>query len=154
MMTSVLIIFLIIFIATVSVTPLLIGDVFGELAKVDRSFSAILKTAIFIAVAGVVRAAADFIQSYVNEVLAHKVTKNVTEEFYDDMLKKSQEFHDRVRIGDIMARATSDTRQMNIFISPGIKFLFEATFTLIFSVSFMLWISPKLTLLLVAALYK
>ena len=152
LLTTILITFLIIFIATVSVTPLLIGDIFGELAKENTSFSLILRTAIFIAVAGVVRALADFTQSYVNEVLAHKVTKNVTEEFYEDMLEKSQEFHDRVRIGDIMARATYDTRQMNIFISPGIKFLFEASFTLIFSVSFMLWISPKLTLLLVAAL--
>ena len=110
LLSSILIIFLIIFIATVSVTPLLIGDIFGELAKPDRSFSAILNTAILIAIAGIIRAGADFTQSYVNEVLAHKITKNVTEEFYDDMLEKSQEFHDRVRIGDIMARATYDTR--------------------------------------------
>ncbi len=152
LLSSILLIFLIVFIGTVSITPLLIGDIFGELAKVNSSLQVIIRTALFIALAGVIRAVADFTQSYVNEVLAHKVTKNVTEEFYDDMLEKSQEFHDRVRIGDIMARATYDTRQMNIFISPGIKFLFEASFTLIFSVSFMLWISPKLTLLLVAAL--
>ncbi len=152
LLTSILLLFLIIFIGTVSITPLFIGDIFGELAKPDRSFQIILRSTLFIAVAGFIRAAADFIQSYVNEVLAHKVTKNVTEEFYDDMLEKSQEFHDRVRIGDIMARATYDTRQMNIFIAPGIKFLFEASFTLIFSVCLMLWISPKLTLLLLAAL--
>ena len=163
--------FLIIFIGTVSITPLFIGDIFGELARQPgratqyllsegivtlkinaASFRAILITGLFIAIAGLVRAVADFTQSYVNEVLAHKVTKNVTEEFYNDLLEKSQEFHDRVRIGDVMARATYDTRQMNIFIAPGIKFLFEASFTLIFSVSLMLWISPKLTLLLPIAL--
>ncbi|MHA1199290.1 MAG: ABC transporter ATP-binding protein [Candidatus Heimdallarchaeaceae archaeon] len=171
LLSTILMIFLIIFIATVSITPLFIGDIFGELVreagratqylvsngfntiKINAaSFRAILITGLFIAVAGVIRAAADFTQSYVNEVLAHKVTKNVTAEFYNDLLEKSQEFHDRVSIGEVMARATYDTRQMNIFIAPGIKFLFEATFTLIFSVSLMIWISPKLTLLLPAAL--
>ncbi|NPD89979.1 MAG: ABC transporter ATP-binding protein [Asgard group archaeon] len=152
LLSIVLLIFLTIYIATTSVTPFFIGDIFGELAKENRSFSIILRTALLIALAGVIRAAADFVQSYMNEVLAHKVTKNVTEEFYNDMLEKSQEFHDRIKVGDIMARATYDTRQMNIFISPGLKFLFEASFTLIFSVSFMIWISPKLALLLAAAL--
>ncbi len=168
---TILMTFLIIFIGTVSITPLFVGDIFGELVKQTGalndfltssglvilqlnapSFSGVIATGILIAVAGIVRAVADFTQSYVNEVLAHKVTQNVTEEFYDNMLEKSQEFHDRVRVGDIMARATYDSRQMNIFIAPGIKFLFEASFTLIFSVSLMLWISPKLTSLLLMAL--
>ena len=168
---SILMTFLIIFIGTVSITPLFVGDIFEELVKQtgaineflstsglaiiqlnSPSFQGIIATGIFIAIAGIVRAGADFTQSYVNEVLAHKVTKNVTEEFYDNMLEKSQEFHDRVRVGDIMARATYDSRQLNIFIAPGIKFLFEASFTLLFSVSLMIWISPKLTSLLLMAL--
>ena len=144
--------FLIIFIGTVSFTPLLIGDVFDELDKVDRNFMNIVLTSIYIVIAGLLRTVGDYFQSYLNEVIAHKVTKNVTEEFYDNMLEKSQEFHDRIKIGDIMARATYDTRQMNIFIAPGLKFLFEAFFTLVFSVSLMIWINPKLTLLLAGAL--
>jgi ABC-type multidrug transport system fused ATPase/permease subunit len=152
LLSIVLVTFLLVFIGTVSITPLFIGDIFGELAKENSSFKVILSASLFIAGAGIIRASADFTQSYANEVLAHKITKNVTEEFYKGMLEKSQEFHDRVRIGDVMARATYDTRQMNIFISPGIKFLFEGTFTLIFSVSLMLWVSPKLTSLLLMAL--
>ncbi|NHJ03801.1 MAG: ABC transporter ATP-binding protein [Candidatus Heimdallarchaeota archaeon] len=147
-----MLLFLVLFIGTVSFTPLLIGNVFDELDKVDRSFMAIVWTSVYIAIAGLIRTVGDYIQSFLNEVIAHKVTKNVTEEFYDDMLEKSQEFHDRVKVGDIMARATYDTRQMNIFIAPGLKFLFEAFFTVVFSVSLMIWISPKLTLLIVGAL--
>ncbi len=147
-----MVIFLMLFIGTVSFTPLLIGNIFDELAKPDRSFNTIILISLYIAIAGVVRTLGDYIQSYTNEVIAHKVTKNVTEEFYDDMLEKSQEFHDRVKIGDVMTRATYDTRQMNIFIAPGLKFFFEASFTLVFSVSLMIWISPKLTLLVAGAL--
>jgi ABC-type multidrug transport system fused ATPase/permease subunit len=149
---SVMVIFLILFIATKSFTPLLIGDIFSEFENPNPSFSPIIRTALFIALAGLLRTIGDYLQSYTNEVIAHKVTKNVTEEFYDNMLEKSQEFHDRVRIGDIMARATYDTRQMNIFIAPGIKFLFEAFFTVVFSVSLLIWISPKITILLAIAL--
>ncbi len=152
LLSIILLIFLIVFIGTVSITPLFIGDIFTELAKENSSFKVIVSASLFIAGAGIIRATADFTQSYANEILAHKITKNVTEEFYKGMLEKSQEFHDRVRIGDVMARATYDTRQMNIFISPGIKFLFEGTFTLIFSVSLMIWINPKLTLLLLMGL--
>lgn len=148
----VMLLFLILFVGTVSFTPKLIGDIFDELTKSDRDFQKILLTSLLIAIAGVARMVSDFLQSYLNEMIAHKVTKNVTEEFYDDMLEKSQEFHDRIKVGDIMARATYDTRQMNIFIAPGLKFLFEAFFTLTFSVSLMIWISPKLTLLIAGAL--
>ena len=147
-----MLIFLILFIGARSLNPLLIGDVFDVLDQPGVVFKDLILPALYIVITGVVITICDYLQSYLNEVIAHKVTKNVTEEFYDDMLEKSQEFHDRVKIGDIMARATYDTRQMNIFISPGLKFLFEAFFAVIFSVSLMIWISPRLTLLLVGAL--
>jgi ATP-binding cassette subfamily B protein len=146
-----LIIFLVIFIATRSLTPLFVGDIFDIVEEPTSVFKDVIITALLIAATGVVRTIADYLQSYVNEVIAHKVTKNVREEFYDNMLKKSQEFHDRVKVGDIMSRATYDTRQMNIFIAPGLKFFFEAFFAVIFSISLMLTIKPKLTLLIAAA---
>lgn len=152
LLTGIMILCLIAYIGTVSLTPLFLGDIFEELTQPNRSFVKILHSSLFIALAGLVRAGGDFVQSYINEVIAHKVTKNVTEEFYDNMLEKSQEFHDRVKVGDIMARATYDTRQMNIFIAPGLKFLFEAFFQILFSVSLMIWINPKLTIMLLVAL--
>ncbi|NHJ84996.1 MAG: ABC transporter ATP-binding protein [Asgard group archaeon] len=154
----VLLIFLILFIGTVSLTPMFIGNVFDVLddatilANHEEAFRMVLNICLLIAMAGVIRTVGDYVQSYTNEVVAHKITKNVTEEFYNDMLEKSQEFHDRVKVGDIMARATYDTRQMNIFIAPGLKFLFEGFFQVTFSVALMLTYSWKITLLLVAAL--
>ncbi|MEA2071274.1 MAG: ABC transporter ATP-binding protein [Asgard group archaeon] len=148
----IMLLFLIIFIATRALTPLFVGDVFDELDKANPSLMGVFNTAIWIAVSGVVRTISDFLQSYYNEVTAHKVTMNVTEDFYEEMLAKSQEFHDRVKVGDVMARATYDTRQMNIFISPGLKFLLEAFFTIVFCVGLMIYIHPKLNLLLVGAL--
>ncbi|MHA1441936.1 MAG: ABC transporter ATP-binding protein [Candidatus Heimdallarchaeota archaeon] len=148
----VMLIFLIMFIGTISFTPLLIGSIFAELEKWHPQSGPIIITSLWIALAGIGRTVGDYVQSFTNDVIAHKVTKNVTEEFYDNMLEKSQEFHDRVKVGDIMARATFDTRQLNIFIAPGLKWMFEGIFTVIFSISLMIWINPKLTLLIAAAL--
>ncbi|MCK5047552.1 MAG: hypothetical protein KAS22_13285, partial [Candidatus Heimdallarchaeota archaeon] len=158
----VLIVFLILFIGTVSLTPLFIGNIFEVLPDATGIFTilpggdgfreTLFYFALLIAIAGVIRTVGDYIQSFVNDVIAHKVTKNVTEEFYNDMLEKSQEFHDRIKVGDIMARATFDTRQMNIFIAPGLKWLFEGFFMVIFSVTLMLTVNPKLTLLIAGAL--
>jgi ATP-binding cassette subfamily B protein len=147
-----MLIFLILFIGARSLNPLLIGNVFDVLDQPGVTFRDLILPAIYIVISGIVITISDYLQSYFSQVIAHKVTRNVTEEFYDDMLEKSQEFHDRVKIGDIMARATYDTRQMNIFISPGLKFLFEGFFAVVFSVSLMIWIKPKLTLLLAGAL--
>lgn len=158
----VLIVFLILFIGTVSLTPLFIGNIFEVLPDATGIFAilpggdgfreTLFYFALLIAIAGVIRTVGDYIQSFVNDVIAHKVTKNVTKEFYNDMLEKSQEFHDRIKVGDIMARATFDTRQMNIFIAPGLKWLFEGFFMVIFSVTLMLTVNPKLTLLIAGAL--
>ncbi|NHJ48704.1 MAG: ABC transporter ATP-binding protein [Asgard group archaeon] len=147
-----MLIFLIGFIAARALTSLFIGDFFDLVEVPSITFNELIWPALKLVLTGVAITICDYLQSYFNEVIAHKVTRNVTEEFYDNMLEKSQEFHDRVKIGDIMARATYDTRQMNIFIAPGLKWLFEAFFAVSFSVSLMIWKGGRLTYLLAGAL--
>lgn len=58
------------------------------------------------------------------EVLAKRVERDIREELYTSLLGKSQTFHDRQRVGDIMARATDDTQIIGTMITPGFLFLF------------------------------
>ncbi|MHA1911637.1 MAG: ABC transporter ATP-binding protein [Candidatus Kariarchaeaceae archaeon] len=148
-LTLTTLLFLIIFIGATVLTPVFIGDVFDELLSPDRAFSRIIQITLFIISAGMIRASADFVQSYANEVHAHRVSRNITQDFYANMLSKSQEFHDRVKVGDIMARATFDTRMINMLVSPAFKFVFEVFFTIIFYIYFVVQIDPKLVLILV-----
>ena len=53
-------------------------------------------------------------------VLAQCLEEETRKEFYKSLLGKSQSFHDKQAIGDIMARATNDVRFLNTLISPGI----------------------------------
>jgi len=59
------------------------------------------------------------------ETLAQRLEADSRQELYTSLLGKSQTFHDRQRVGDIMARATDDVRQLNAMLSPGLRFIYE-----------------------------
>lgn len=59
------------------------------------------------------------------ETLANRLERDARHELYSSLLGKSQTFHDQQRVGDIMARATDDVRQLNFTISPGVIFIFD-----------------------------
>lgn len=68
---------------------------------------------------------AALIGSLAIETIAQRLEANSREDLYISLLGKSQTFHDRQRVGDIMARATDDVRQLNAMINPGVMFMFE-----------------------------
>ncbi|HLV37775.1 MAG TPA: ABC transporter ATP-binding protein [Spirillospora sp.] len=59
------------------------------------------------------------------ETIAQRLSRDSREELYVSLLGKSQTFHDRQRVGDIMARATDDVQQLNVMVNPGILFISE-----------------------------
>lgn len=65
------------------------------------------------------------------ETIAQRLEHDSREELYTSLLGKSQTFHDRQRVGDIMARATDDMGQLNVMINPGILFACEVVLGLI-----------------------
>ncbi|MEO7911448.1 MAG: ABC transporter ATP-binding protein [Roseiflexaceae bacterium] len=66
------------------------------------------------------------------QVLAERLERDAREELYISLLGKSQTFHNRQQVGDIMARATNDVQQLNLMISPGIMLIVDATmFTIV-----------------------
>ncbi|MHA1585670.1 MAG: ABC transporter ATP-binding protein [Promethearchaeota archaeon] len=64
--------------------------------------------------------------NFLRETLAQRLERDTRHEFYLNLLGKSQSFHDEQRIGDLMARATNDVRQLNYMISPAFSLIFEA----------------------------
>ncbi|MHA1647551.1 MAG: ABC transporter ATP-binding protein [Promethearchaeota archaeon] len=67
--------------------------------------------------------------SFLNEVLAHRMTTDMTQDLFESLQFRSLTYHDSQDVGDIMARATGDTRIINIAISPAVRLLF-ATFAI------------------------
>lgn len=66
------------------------------------------------------------IAAYFNEVLAHRITTDMTLELYVNLQSRSLSYLDKFDIGQIMASATNDTRQVNIGLSPAIRVIVQA----------------------------
>lgn len=89
------------------------------------------------------------------ESLAAHVEADARQELYESLLGKSKAFHDRQRAGDIMARATDDTRALGDLIVPGGLLATETVLGLVAPLSFIALIRVELLLAPVAfvALY-
>jgi ATP-binding cassette subfamily B protein len=86
-----------------------------------------------------------------NETLASRIERDSRDELYVSLLGKSQTFHNRQRIGDVMARATNDVRNLNYMFAPGLVLITDSAAGVIVPFVLIAGISPKL--LLVPAIF-
>ncbi|MHA1619692.1 MAG: ABC transporter ATP-binding protein, partial [Promethearchaeota archaeon] len=84
----------------------------------------------------------DFVANIMRETLAQRMERDVRDEFYLNLLGKSQSFHDNQRIGDIMSRSTNDVRQLNFLISPAMTLIFDAFFNIFLPLMFIVIYYP------------
>jgi ATP-binding cassette subfamily B protein len=80
------------------------------------------------------------------EFMAQRIERDSRDELYASLLGKSQTFHNRQRIGDIMARATNDVRMLNIMFSPGIMLITDSLVGVVAPVVLISQINPQLLL--------
>lgn len=105
--------------ALAAVPPVLIGYAF-DAAQV-QNLSLIGWYAVWIVVSQTVRAFLQLGRNFASETLGQRVERDAREELYVSLLGKSMTFHDRQPVGDTMARATNDVREMNLMFNPGIN---------------------------------
>jgi len=65
------------------------------------------------------------------EFIANRLVRDCRLELFTNLLGKSQTFHNRQRVGDLMARATNDVRQIGYMFSPGFDLLVDSMTALI-----------------------
>ena len=80
------------------------------------------------------------------EFMAQLFERNSREELYASLLGKSQTFHGRRRVGDIMARATGDVRALNAMISPGVMLILDSALALVMPLVMIGLLDPRLLL--------
>ncbi len=97
---------------------------------------------------------ASLVGAWFMEIIAKRFERDAREELYISLLGKSQTFHDRQRVGDIMARATDDTQMLGTMVSPGLIFIlvdlimgFAVPITFLALIRFELTLVPVLMLL-------
>src|SRR5690606_38358511 len=73
----------------------------------------------------------DIVNSQAIRILAQRVERDARDEVYLSLLGKSQTFHGRQRVGELMARVTNDVQMINQLISPAMGMSIESIMTLI-----------------------
>lgn len=102
-----------------AVLPMIIGKVYTLLQSGQRD-NLFVNLVIWLLVSQTIRVILMFGRNFSFEVLAQRVEKSIREELYLNLLGKSMTFHSSHPVGDIMARATNDVREINLLFSPGL----------------------------------
>ncbi|MGI6250457.1 MAG: ABC transporter ATP-binding protein [Anaerolineaceae bacterium] len=123
------------------------GKVFAELTSGNPSLQAILRSAVIIGLTQSIRGVFQFARNMGFEVTAQRMEAAVREEFYLSLLGKSMTFHFLQSIGDLMARATNDIREINYLFSPGINMVFGSANFLVLPIILGYRVHPQLVLI-------
>ncbi len=127
-----------------SAIPRLTGFAFDEVLKPQPSPARLLTLALTILGLVLVRGLLDITNSWSVETLGQRMERDAREELYISLLGKSQTFHNRQRVGDIMARATNDVRQLNPMMNPGVSLIVESIIGIIAPLTFIAFLRPQL----------
>ena len=109
---------------------LYVGRAFDLIIQPNWASRALLGVALGVVGFAVGKCIIGLISSFSVEFLAQRIERDARDELYASLLGKSQTFHGRQRIGDIMARATNDVRMLNAIFSPGVNLIFDSFMSL------------------------
>lgn len=103
------------------VVPILTGDAFNAMLENPPDTSVLLPLALIIGVSQVIRGVLQLGRNFGAELMAQKIERDIRDELYLSLLGKSMTFHNLQPVGDTMARATNDVREVNYMFSPGVN---------------------------------
>lgn len=137
----------------ITITSQVIG-----LALEGSDFSQMTSKIIFLLILAFLQALLFFTLSFTNEILAHRITTDMTQDFFETLQYRSLTYHDSKDVGEIMARATGDTRTINIALSPGVRFLLSIIVVWVLNISIIfridLWLGVIGIVVLIIFLYS
>ncbi|MFA7461219.1 MAG: ABC transporter ATP-binding protein [Trueperaceae bacterium] len=125
--------------------PRVIGMAFDGVTSSDP-VGAITRYALLLLGVVVARGAFDFLNINSLERLAQRIERDARSELTISLLGKSQAFHDRQRVGDVMARAAEDVRYLNLMFSPGVQLILDSAISVVTPLIFIALISPPMLL--------
>jgi ATP-binding cassette subfamily B protein len=107
--------------ALAAVVPVLVGDAFNQMLQPNPDTSILLPLALILGGSQIVRGVLQLGRNFGAELIAQKIERDIRDELYISLLGKSMTFHNLQPVGDTMARATNDVREVNFMFSPGLN---------------------------------
>ncbi len=129
-----------------AIQPTLIGGAFTEVLRPQPSRDTLTRIALTMLGLVLATGLVDITTRFAGEFLAKRLERDARDELYRSLLGKSQTFHNRQRVGDIMARAANDISQISSMIVPGLDTLFDSFTSLTMTLIFIGILNPELLL--------
>jgi ATP-binding cassette subfamily B protein len=114
--------------ALAAVVPLLVGDAFNAMLNSSPNTGVLLPLALTIGGTQIFRGVLQLGRNFGAELLGQRLEREIRDEMYLSLLGKSMTFHNLQPVGDTMARATNDVREVNLMFSPGINLVIGSAF--------------------------
>ncbi|WP_320447967.1 ABC transporter ATP-binding protein [Candidatus Roseilinea sp. NK_OTU-006] len=115
-----------------AVMPLLVGQAFNAVVAQPPDTAALGLVVVLIVLSQIVRAVLQLGRNFSSEIIGQRIERDARDELYTSLIGKSMSFHDRQSIGDIMARATNDVREVNLLMNPGVNLVVGSAAFLLF----------------------
>lgn len=132
-----------------SLTRLLIGQAVGEIVN-PSGFQVLVNITLAVLFLQLMDSFTSLAASLSIETAAQRLEHNGRQELYEALLGKSTTWHDRQRVGDIMARSGDDMKMMNTMINPGVLFMCDMSMGLSVPIITLATINTELALLPIA----
>lgn len=103
------------------VVPVMIGQAVNLVSGGNFESGRLLQIVLVIVISQTIRGVLQFARNFGFEVIAQRIERNIRQELYVSLFGKSMTFHNLQPVGDTMARATNDVREVNFLFSPGVN---------------------------------
>jgi len=106
--------------------PVITGNAFTIIFHGVTAYRELAILTLTLLVLIVVEGCTDMSARLTAELLGKRFARDAREELYSSLLSKSQTFHNRQRVGDVMARASNDMTQLSDMVVPGFDTIFDS----------------------------
>ncbi|HEX4207912.1 MAG TPA: ABC transporter ATP-binding protein [Ktedonobacteraceae bacterium] len=129
-----------------SVIATLTGQAFTVVQQGNDIGNRLILIALSMLVVVLLSGGSDLVARLIAEVLASRFIRDARDELYISLLEKSQTFHNRQRVGDIMARASNDMANLRDMVVPGFDTIYDSFISLTVNLVFIGVLNPQLLL--------
>ncbi|MDQ2717509.1 MAG: ABC transporter ATP-binding protein/permease, partial [Chloroflexota bacterium] len=126
--------------------PLFTGSAFNAVLQGQRGLGQLASIALSILTVVLIGGVVDLAARFSAEVMGKRLARDARSELYVSLLGKSQTFHNRQRVGDIMARAANDMTQLSNMVVPGLDAIVDSFTSLTVTITFIGFLNPQLLL--------
>jgi ATP-binding cassette subfamily B protein len=107
--------------ALAAAVPVLVGRAFNDMLQTHPDVRILIPLALLMGGSQILRGVLQFGRNFGAELMAQRIERDIRDELYVSLLGKSMTFHNLQPVGDTMARATNDVREVNFMFSPGVN---------------------------------